>query len=317
MRVVCLVNEIPGGIAFVNRVHRELGVDLAVLAQAPGPREALIRKHRSGGARAVADAVRGRLGERLRASRQQEARDLWFGDRWRAIDGDVPLLRMGSVNDPLVAERARALGDVLLLVHVDAIIGNELLDASRFAFNLHWGLAPYYRGTRCTEWALIHWDPLNIGVTLHHVTSVLDGGAIVGQARAEVRPGDTVHSINAQLTALGTEIAIETARAIRAGSDVPGIPQDLDRGIMTYKRQWSGELRRYVSRLERAGLKPVLDAPARGRLPIVELVTGGEGVSRRSSSSEPPARADPPSDRVSYTSGQRTQALGHPPRTGT
>jgi hypothetical protein len=303
MRIVCLVNEIPEGVAFVNRVHRELGVDLAVFAQGPGPREALIRKHRAGGIRAVSESVRARIGQRMRASRQQEECDRWLGGDWRALDGDVPLLRIGSVNDPPVPARVMALGDVLLLVHVDAIIGDELLDASRFAFNLHWGLTPYYRGTRCTEWALIHWDPLNIGVTIHQVTSVLDGGSIVGQARAEVRPGDTVRSINAQLTALGTEIVINVGRAIRAGSDAPGTPQDLDRGVMTYKRQWSSELRRYVARLERSGLRPILEAPSRGRLPIVELVSDGERVVQRFSSSEPSARPVPPSDRVSCASG--------------
>ena len=66
-------------------------------------------------------------------------------------------------------------------------------------------LSPYYGGTRCTEWALLHWDCCNIDVTVHELTAEIEGGKIVGQARAELVPENTVHSINVQLTALDLE----------------------------------------------------------------------------------------------------------------
>ena len=80
---------------------------------------------------------------------------------------------------------------------------------SDLALNLHWGLSPYYRGTHCTGWALINWDPYNIGVTIHKLTQRIDGGSILAQKRAVIKPGDTVNSINMQLTQLGTELVIK------------------------------------------------------------------------------------------------------------
>ncbi len=271
MRIVCVIDESPDGISFANRIHDELGVDLAIVALPRPPGEVLLRKYRSSGAGGVLDASRERLAVRLSRTRAQRACDRWLGRSWTRLESAIPTLRTTSINTAPVASRVAALGEVLLLVHCDVILGDALLRSCAVGLNLHWGLSPHYRGTRCTEWALLHWDPYNIGVTLHHLTEDVDGGAIVGQSRATVAPNDTVRALNAQLTALGTRIAVDAGRALRAGADLSGVPQDLEQGFVTYKRQWSGALGRHVAALERAGLDRMLAAPSRGPLPIVEL----------------------------------------------
>src|SRR3546814_7243079 len=67
-----------------------------------------------------------------------------------------------------------------------------------FPLNIHAGLSPRYRGSRCTEWAVACGDVLNIGVTVHRLTKDIDGGAILGQARVQVRPEDTIEDVNAR-----------------------------------------------------------------------------------------------------------------------
>jgi methionyl-tRNA formyltransferase len=138
---------------------------------------------------------------------------------------------------------------------------------------LHWGLSPYYRGVFCTEWALINWDPYNIGVTIHRLSNIVDGGDILAQARAEVTAADTAHSINMQLTVLGTALVIEALNRNAAGQAYEFVRQDLSRGHAVYRRQWSDQLSRQITHIERHGLiGAMLRKPSRPeRLPVVSL----------------------------------------------
>jgi methionyl-tRNA formyltransferase len=125
---------------------------------------------------------------------------------------------------------------------------------------------------RCTEWALIFWDPANIGVTVHELSHEIDGGAVAGQSRATVTPNDTVYSLNMQLTYLGTEIVVDVLRRVAAGEEVRLVEQDLSKGIVTYSKQWGSLLSRQIARLERDGtLAQMIESPSRGPQPIVTL----------------------------------------------
>lgn len=270
-RIACFISEGPGEVYFANRLHEAFGVDLAIVARARPKNQVLVGKYRTGGQRAVSAAVRERIDERRRRKVNEADCDRWLGDRWHRLDPTVPVLRTASINGSDVVERLSALGTVDLVVHANSIVREGVLRVCRTALNLHWGLSPYYRGTRCTEWALLHWDCCNIGVTVHELAAEIDGGKIVGQARAELLPEDTVHSINVQLTALGTELMIESLQVLRNGGELERTPQDLTRGHLYYKRQWSGRLSGHVASLERQGLGRMLASPSRGELPIVRL----------------------------------------------
>jgi hypothetical protein len=266
-----VIGDGPGEAYFANRLNEEFAVSLAIVASAPSTRERLTRKYRSGGVSGVAGALRERAANVRYRRRREGDRTRWLGDSWRALSDEIPVVRTSSLDDHKLVARLASLGDVDLLVHASTIVGDSLLTVCRRALNLHWGLSPYYRGVRCTEWALMHWDTHNIGVTVHELRPEIDGGPILGQARARIGSDDTVPSINAQLSALGTDIVLEVLRIWRAGGDVERTPQDLTRGPLVYKRQWSGHLARHVAGLERRGLDRILSAPSRGELPIVEL----------------------------------------------
>lgn len=270
MTVACFIGGAPDEVAFVNRVHQAFGVDLVVLEQGLSSWERLVRKYRALGLRGVVDAGYARLLDG-RSERRPAVYDRWLGDSWRELSRDLSVLRVASVNDEQVVRSLADLGQVTLVVHAGSIVREDVLRTCEHTLNLHWGLSPYYRGTRCTEWALMHWDVRNIGVTVHELASDVDGGAVVGQARAQVGPTDTVHSINVQLTALGTDIVVSALIALRDGSELVPTPQDLSRGQVTYNRQWSAQLSKHVARLERRRLDLMLATPSRGELPIIEL----------------------------------------------
>ena len=141
------------------------------------------------------------------------------------------------------------------------------------ALNLHRGLSPYYRGTYCTEMALVNWDPYNIGVTIHKLTRIIDGGSILAQERPIIENGDTVSSIDMQLTQLGTELISRVIDKIEAGEELHPEKQDVSLGFLTLNRHWSKHLRKQIRYVEKNNLiQQMLKKPARKKkLPIVEL----------------------------------------------
>lgn len=273
--LVCMIRDEPALRYFVNRIHAAHGVALVVVEKPPASGGNAAAKAlaalRSGGPGGLARAIHEKRRERAAGAAATRVFDDSFGDRWRRLDPDIEVLETPSINDARVVRRLEAMAPVVALDHGTAIVRDEVLARAAVALNLHWGLSPYYRGTRCTQWALLSWDPLNIGVTVHELTRQVDGGAVVGQARAVVQPSDSALSLNVQLTRLGTEIVVEAVARIRAGVALECAEQDLSRGLVTVGRQWSEHLERHLTRLERnGGVARMISAPARAtELPIV------------------------------------------------
>ena len=69
----------------------------------------------------------------------------------------------------------------LVFLFGSAIVRPPLLDhfAGRM-INMHLGLSPYYRGSATNFWPLVDGLPECVGVTVHHATAEVDGGAIPG-----------------------------------------------------------------------------------------------------------------------------------------
>lgn len=275
-KLVCLIQDDPPLRYFVNRLHEAHGVALVVLEK-PGRRRSRLGRAlgmvKARGVGALARALVRRLAPGSRRAPERATLERLFRGSWQQLAPDIPLLVTESVNDDAVLRRLEREGPWLLLDHGTTLVREPVIKRASLALNLHWGLSPYYRGVHCTEWALLNWDPHNVGVTVHVLSDDIDGGAVIGQARATLAEDDTVHSINMQLTYLGTEIMVEAVRRLRAGHDLPATAQDFSRGLLVYRRHWSELLERHVAGLERGdALARMLDAPARQEpLPIVEL----------------------------------------------
>ncbi len=272
MRIVCLIKHEPPFVYFVNRVHAEHGVSLVVV-ESPSARRRLRRKRRSRGTGGIWEIARNRSRRLARRGRFADDYRTHFGDSWEAIDPAVPVLHTENINAPEVHERLAAERPDLILDHGSSIVDDRILDTAGLALNLHWGLSPYYRGTDCTDWALINWDPFNIGVTIHKLTRIIDGGSVLAQARATVEPDDTVNSINMQLTRLGTDLVVRAISKLEAGEELAYVAQDRGLGFLDLSRNWSSALRRHVEFIEDSGtVARMLRTPARKqKLPIVEL----------------------------------------------
>jgi len=272
VKIICLIRPEPQFIYFVNRIHEEHGVSLAVVETVPAL-DRLRTKLKRQGLAGVWQSSINRARNRARAARFARDCRRHFGDRSGALDGSVPNVQCRDINAKDILARLEAEKPDLILDHGTSIVDDALLQTADLALNLHWGLSPYYRGTNCTDWALINWDPHNIGVTIHKLSRVIDGGSILAQARASIEPDDNVDSINMKLTCLGTDLVLSAIRRLERGEQLSFAAQQHSLGYLGTSGQWSTALRAHVAWLERSGaIAQMLKSPARrSKLPIVEL----------------------------------------------
>lgn len=82
--------------------------------------------------------------------------------------------------------------------------------------NIHPSLLPKYPGLHTHAAALAAGDTTH-GCSVHLVTSVLDGGPVLGQARLAVRPGDTPDTLAARLLPLEHRLYPAVLRRFASG----------------------------------------------------------------------------------------------------
>ena len=271
-KIVCLIRSDPAFVYFVNRIHERHKVSLVVV-ESPSFRRRLATKVNSNGIPGLIEALGNQVSKRINRKSPNSDYHKYFGDQWRSIDPKIPNLRVNHINSQTVYERLKEEKPDLILDHGTSIVKNHILETSKLALNLHRGLSPYSRGTYCTERALINWDPYNIGVTIHKLTKIIDGGSILAQERPIIENGDTVGSVDMQLTQLGTELIIRVIDKIEAGEKLQFQKQNVSLGFLTLNRHWTKHLRKQIRHIDKNSLiEQMLKKPARRKkLPIVEL----------------------------------------------
>jgi len=271
-KIVCLIRAEPPLIYFVNRINECHKIALAIVEHPIGD-SGLLAKIRQKGISGTLYSLKSKLRRTSVRKDYEDTYQRYFGDCWYHLDQEIPVLEVNNINSKTVLARLKQEKVDLILDHGTSLVKNKILETADLALNLHWGLSPYYRGTFCTDWAIINWDPHNIGVTIHKLTRIIDGGNILVQRRAVVKPSDTVHSLNMQLTSLGTELTIEAINKTEAGDELQFHKQNLATGYLTRNRQYSDFLRMQIDLIEKNNLiEEMLKKPARKKqLPIIEF----------------------------------------------
>jgi methionyl-tRNA formyltransferase len=273
-KIVCLIRSDPPFVYFVNKINEEHKVSLVVL-ESPCFKRRLLRKIHSDGISGLTEALRSRLSRMTHRKKYLSNYNDLFQDQWETMSRDIPVLEADDINSEAVYQRLKQEGPDLILDHGTSIVKDHILETSALALNLHRGLSPYYRGTYCTERALLNWDPYNIGVTIHKMNRIIDGGSILAQKRPIIESGDTVHSIDCRLTKIGTELVIEAIDKLESGEELQFRKQDVSLGFLTLNKHWTKYLRKQIQYIERNNLiQRMLRRPARRqKLPIVGLET--------------------------------------------
>ncbi len=112
--------------------------------------------------------------------------------------GRIPILEINreELNSIKVEEFIKNVGaDCLFSYGPDLIKENILNLVDNFAFNLHGGLSPWYKGSATMFWPFYFLEPNYAGTTLHYITKRIDAGNIINHTVPKLDYGDGMHEV--------------------------------------------------------------------------------------------------------------------------
>jgi methionyl-tRNA formyltransferase len=269
MKIICMIGTPAYLHYFVNRIAASHEIAMVIREDARTG-DGILRKIRSKGIINAAGLVINRIRQR---KKQQRVYDAVFANNWRHLSDSFPVFNTADINSEAVKQKLAAIKPDLVLVHGTSLIKNKTWEGVPLVLNLHWGLSPYYKGSYCTEWALINRDPLNIGYTIHRITAGIDSGEILTQERIDVKAGDTVTDINMRLTKNGTEAMVKVIEKLERNEQPVFHSQDHSMGKLYLVKHWTKIQAKEISKLENpAAIKAMLDDPSGQPLPVFKWI---------------------------------------------
>jgi methionyl-tRNA formyltransferase len=240
---------------FANHIHEKHGVELVIVERAKVERPGLFDRSLK------------------RFFRAREVNQKFFKDQWRVLDKSLRVAVTDDVNSEAVIRHLAGLKPGLILTNGVSILKDDVLGTSKLSLNLHLGLAPYYRGVHCVDWAMLNRDPYCAGVTMHRITKTIDGGDVAAQSRAVIVPDDDLLSIKAKLYLAGADICNRIIDKVKVAEKLKWHKQDLSLGRLYQRSDWNAKLDRELRRIEKSGeLERMLREPSRKDVPdIIEL----------------------------------------------
>jgi folate-dependent phosphoribosylglycinamide formyltransferase PurN len=278
MKIVCLIKNRPAGIYMVNSVHKEHELSLVIVENLKSSANRISLPHRLLYLVLRPKKIFKYLKKKVLRKDKKDAfyyasiHDRYFENIWQKLDDSIPVMYVDDINSEKVYDRLKEISPDLILDKGTSVVKDHILETAKLALNAHSGLSPYYRGAYCTKWGLINWDPYNIGVTIHKLSKVIDGGDILIQKRAVIKPDDSAYTIDLQLGVLGTQLYIEIINKLKEKNTLVFKKQDLSHGYITNGRQWNDTMEKAIHYIEKNALIGVmLEKPARRhKLPIIE-----------------------------------------------
>ncbi len=109
-------------------------------------------------------------------------------------------IQRGDINLTDNVNKIISLKPDIIISYGCSIIRSDLLQIFKGKFiNIHLGLSPYYRGSGTNFWPFVEDELSLIGTTFMHIDEGIDTGGIIHQIRAEIRKGDSIHSVGNRL----------------------------------------------------------------------------------------------------------------------
>ncbi|MFO0593312.1 MAG: formyl transferase [Polyangiaceae bacterium] len=211
-------------VAQIARRHPPIEILRPYRPKAPAPPidERLARALRS-----PVDAARDGARDRLRDARiertEREIAALLFPAVTPEVSAtSVPVKELCS---PHVVARLRALSPDVIFVSGAPVLRPEVFTIPRFGtINLHYGVAPEYRGEDTLFWAMVRGDHERLGVTLHTIDRGVDTGQLLAHGFPRRRGGESESELWASCADLGARLATVVLDTL-GGRPLSGVPQ--------------------------------------------------------------------------------------------
>lgn len=145
----------------------------------------------------------------------------------RALELGYTVLQPERVRrKPFPSEIAEMAPDALVVVSFGQIIPGKMLEQPRFGgINVHASLLPRWRGAAPIHHAILAGDS-DTGVATMQMETTLDTGPVYLEAREQIRPKDTVATLEMRLAALGGPLLVETLDRLERGDLSPTAQSD-------------------------------------------------------------------------------------------
>jgi len=172
-------------------------------------------------------ALRDRFEQRVRDARmahtEAEIVRLLFAGAPPTVDATP--IAVSELHAPPTLERLRALAPDLLFVSGAPILRPEVFCIPRLGtVNLHYGIAPDYRGEDTLFWPLVRKDYDHLGVTLHSIDRGVDTGRILAHGYPARRGGESETELWAAAARLGAHL-IDRFLSTAGPESLSGTPQ--------------------------------------------------------------------------------------------
>lgn len=157
-------------------------------------------------------SLRDRLEQEIRRRRMQHAeasiaRALFGGSPPSLTTTTVPIPALAS---PPTVDLLESMAPDVLLVTGAPILRPEIFTIPRLcAINIHYGVAPAYRGEDTLFWPLVQGDFDQLGITLHAIEKGVDAGRVFVQGTMARRGGESEIDLWVSAARLASRLAIE------------------------------------------------------------------------------------------------------------
>lgn len=293
MRIVVLTDAAERHYYFANRIIEGTGHVVGVITGAKrmrrrGSRLQKWRKMLRSGTiwPSVRNAVYHRLfgawGKALFTEKDQAETNSFGGSKARFEEKHASLRidhigpQHGSVNDPDIVEKIKALKPDAIVVMGTCLLKEDIIAASPLVLNIHTGLSPYYRGGYTNFWPIVEGDYGYFGVTVHTMSLGIDAGDIVSTARPVIREDDAYGSINSRCIVLGCDLMLNALEHAKNGT-LQSVPQ-WTKGKLFFNRDMHDLAARRYARTLKSYMQEYVRREKEGALDTVRLLNNGKDI---------------------------------------
>ncbi|GIO86601.1 hypothetical protein J25TS5_35330 [Paenibacillus faecis] len=143
-------------------------------------------------------------------------------------DWTVPVLYVNTseLNGPSVMDWVTKYDPEVVISYGIHKLNDEVLRLfPQYSWNIHGGLSPWYRGNTTLFWPFYFMKPNWAGMTIHRLTSKLDGGGVIHHSVPHLNYGDGIHDVACNAVKQTAIDLIEILRKISLGESIEEVPQ--------------------------------------------------------------------------------------------
>ncbi|MDC0145274.1 methionyl-tRNA formyltransferase [bacterium] len=131
-----------------------------------------------------------------------------------ALNFDIPIIEVDDIKSKEFEERLVSLEADLFVVVAFKFLPDSIINIPKYgSINIHPSLLPKYRGSSPIQYALLNGD-VKTGVSIIHLNSKIDSGAILGQEKIDIGSISTFGEIYEKLGILSSELIIKVINDI-------------------------------------------------------------------------------------------------------